>query len=98
MIRVVVVAVLVLALVWLAYEFARARRRRKAFLATRDSRGRPMLPPHQRVTDEQLHAKARTLRKAVDSGHISVDEAVGSLMRYSGNVLTEQQAHQLLDG
>lgn len=97
MIRVVVVVVLVSALMWLGYEFVRARRRRKAFLATRDSRGRPVLPPHQRITDEQLHAKARTLREAVDSGHISVDEAVGSLMRYSGNVLTVQQAHELID-
>lgn len=97
MIRVVVLVVLVSALVWLGYEFARARRRRKDSLAQRDSRGRPMLPPHQRVNEEQLRAKAHTLRKAVDSGHISVDEAAGSLMRYSGNVLTEQQARQFLD-
>lgn len=97
MIRVVVLVVLVSALVWLGYEFARARRRRKDSLATRDTRRRPTLPPHQRVTEEQLRAKADTLRKAVDSGHISVDEAAGSLLRYSGNVLTEQQARQLLD-
>lgn len=97
MIRLLVLTVLVLAVVfWLGYEFSRARRRR-AFLATRDSRGRPMLPPHQRVTDEELHAKARTLRKAVNSGYVSFDEAVGSLVRYSSNVLTTQQAQDLLD-
>lgn len=96
MIRVLVLVVLVLAVVWLGYELVRARRR-KASLATRETGGRPVLPPHQRVDEEQLQAKAGTLREAVDTGHISVDEAVGSLMRFSGNALTEQQAHQLLE-
>lgn len=96
MIRLLVVAVLVLVVVfWLGYEFSRARRRR-AFLSTRDSRGRPMMPPHQRVTDEQLLKKARTLERAVDAGHVSLDEAVGSLVRYSGNALLAQQARELL--
>lgn len=94
MIRLLVVTVLVLAVAaWLGYEITRARRRR----ASPPGGRRPTPPPSQRVTDEQLRQRARSLRDAVDTGHVSLDEAVGSLMRYSGNALTVQQARELLD-
>ena len=80
---------------WLGKEFSSARRR-KNFLATRDGRGRPMLPPHQRVTEAQLDARVRTLRAAVGRGDVPLDEAVGSLVRFAGGGLTSQMARELL--
>lgn len=80
---------------WLGKEFSYARRRR-AFLETRDSRGRPMLPPHERVTEEQLQVRVRDLRRAVARGDVSLEEATGSLLRFGGPALTPERAHDLL--
>lgn len=80
---------------WLGKEFSYARKR-KTFLSTRDSRGRPMLPPHERVTDEQLQERARVLRSAVARGDVSLDEATGSLIRFAGGSMTTERAQQLL--
>lgn len=81
---------------WLGKEFSHARRR-KAFLATRDSRGRPMLPPHQRITEAELAIRVRSLRAALKRGDVALDEAVGSLVRYAGGGMTPEAARQLLD-
>lgn len=86
---------LVLLVVWAVREFTYARRR-QAFLATRDIRGRPMLPPHQRVADEELAARAAKLRRAVARGHITEDEAIGSLIRLGGAAVSYERARQLL--
>lgn len=82
---------------WLGKEFSYARRR-SAFLATRDSRGRPMLPPHERVTEQQVAERVRTLRGAVARGDVSIDEAAGSLIRFAGGSMTPERARQLLSG
>ncbi len=80
---------------WLGKEFGYARRR-QAFMATRDSRGRPMLPPHQRVSDADLEARARQLRAAMQRGDITFDEAAGSLIRFAGGGMTLDGARRLL--
>ena len=80
---------------WIGKEFSYARRR-KVFLSTRDSRGRPMPPPHQRVSDEEIAERARVLRGAVARGDISLDEAAGSLIRYAGGAMTPKHANDLL--
>lgn len=80
---------------WVGKEFSYARRR-NAFLATRDSRGRPMLPPHERVTEAQLAERVRALRGAVARGDVSLDEATGSLIRFAGGSMTAERARQLL--
>ncbi|MGH3441782.1 MAG: hypothetical protein ACRDUY_07010 [Nitriliruptorales bacterium] len=89
--------ILVLLAVWAIREFSHARRR-QAFLATRDTRARPMPPPHQRVPDEELSARAAKLRRAVARGHITEDEAIGSLIRLGGSAVSYEQARQLLAG
>lgn len=96
MVRLIPIILVVAVVVWLTREFIHANRRRR-FLSTRDSRGRPMLPPHQRVSDEQLQRRAAELRKAVSSGAVTRDEAVGSLIRYAGGALTPEAARTLLD-
>ena len=80
---------------WLGKEFSYARRR-KNFLSTRDSRGRAMLPPHQRVSDADLDERVKALRAAVARGDVQLDEAVGSLIRYAGGGLTPTLAKELL--
>lgn len=92
-----VLLVLVLLAVWVVKELSWNRRRR-AFLATRDIRGRPMLPPHQRVEDDELRARAAQLRGAVARGHITEDEAVGSLIRLGGPAVSPERARRLLAG
>lgn len=81
---------------WLGKEFSYARRR-QAFLGTRDSRGRPMMPPHQRVTEAELAQRVRSLRAAVTQGDVALDEAVGSLIRYAGGGMTPDTARGLLE-
>jgi hypothetical protein len=90
----IIAAVLV---VWLVREIAHQRRRR-AFLATRDTRGRPLVPPHQRVADDELRQRAHDLRRAVERGLITRDEAVGSLVRLGGAAVSPERARRLLSG
>lgn len=94
--RVLLVVLLALVVLWILREVSHSRRR-GAFLATRDVRGRPMLPPHQRVPDTELEARARTLRKALARGHITADEAVGSLIRLGGAAVSADRARRMLD-
>lgn len=90
--------VVLLAIVfWLGKEVGYARRRR-AFLATRDGRGQPLLPPHQRVSDAELQRRARELRAAMLRGDITFDEAAGSLIRLAGGGMTVDGARRLLNG
>ncbi len=96
----VIGVLLVLAVVWWAATSivaeVRYRRTSRALALTRDVRGRPMMPPHQRVTDAELEAKARQLRRAVAANHVTLDEAVGSLVRYGGAAVSPDRARQLL--
>lgn len=93
--RLVVLLLLVLLVVWIVNGLSDGRRR-QAFLSTRDSRGRPMLPPHSRVSDDALHARANELRGAVERGYISRDDAIGSLIRFGGPALSREDAERLL--
>lgn len=85
MARMIALLLLVLVVYWIYREFAHARRR-KAFLLSRDARGQPMLPPHQRVSDEALQERVRVLRGAVARGELALDEAAGSLIRFAGGM------------
>jgi hypothetical protein len=76
-------------------EFSKARRR-PTFHATRDAPNRPLPPPHERVTPEQLHERVRVLREAVSRGDVSLDEAAGSLVRFAGGSMTPERAEELL--
>jgi hypothetical protein len=91
--------ILLLALVaigyWLYKEFTVARR--KAYLANRDARGYPVLPPHQRVSSADLEARLQTLREALGRGELTLDEAADSLVRYAGGMDTVR-AKELLTG
>ena len=92
MVRILAPLILVAVCVWIYREFAHARRQR-AFRLSRDARGRPMPPPHQRVTDAELFDRVRVLRGAVERGELPVDEAAGSLMRFAGGMdLTRARA------
>lgn len=57
---------------------------------------RPPPPPHQRVTDTELRQRADELRAALEAGHLTLDEAVGSLMRYGGAGVSAERAGRLL--
>lgn len=94
---VLVVLIMLAIAFWLGREFAHARRR-QVFLATRDGRGRPMLPPHQRVGEDQLQRRAADLRVAVTRGDITAEEAIGSLLRLAGPALSLERARQMIDG
>jgi hypothetical protein len=91
----IAIVLLLLVAFWLGRELAHARRR-QAFLATRDSRGRPMPPPHQRVSDAQLEASARQLGAAVARGDITEDEAADCLVRLGGAALSVERARALI--
>lgn len=92
-----ILLLLILLIVWIVREVSYARRR-QAFLATRDVRGHPMLPPHQRVVDDELRARAKELRRAVARGYITEEEAVGSLIRLGGAAVSHDRARRLLSG
>ena len=96
MARLVVLIILIAAAFWIYKEFQHARRR-KAFLDTRDSPGRRMLPPHQRVGDAALEERVQELRSAVARGDVTPDEATGSLIRYAGGGMTPQRARKLIE-
>ena len=93
--------VLMLALVYWAVTGVllevRYRRRSSAIRDTSDARGRPMRAPHQRVTDEALEARAQELRRALQQGLVSMDEAVGSLVRFGGAAISVERAQRLLE-
>ena len=95
MTRLLVVALLGAAAYWLYLEFRAARR--KKYLASRDSRGYPVLPPHQRVSAAELDKRVQTLREALARGELSLDEAADSLVRYAGGMDTVR-AKELLTG
>lgn len=94
--RLLILALLALVVFWLFRGLSQARRRR-APLATRDVRGRPMLPPHQRMTDSELEGRATSLRRALARGDITADEAVASLRRLGGAAISVERARHLLD-
>ena len=74
----------------------RYRRRSRSIRLTTDTRGRNLAPPHQRVTDRELVARADELARAVAAGDITLDEAIGSLCRYGGAAVTPDRARTLL--
>lgn len=90
-----VIALLVLAVMQLSGE-VRYRRKGRAMRMTRDVRGRPLAPPHQRVSDPDLVARAVELRRALDGDQITMDEAVGALIRYGGAAISPERARALL--
>lgn len=94
--RLLILVLLALVVLWLFRGLSQARRRR-ALLATRDVRGRPVLPPHQRMTDRELEGRATTLRRALARGDITADEAVASLRRLGGAAVSVERARHLLD-
>lgn len=93
------IAVLILVAVafWLGREFASVRRR-QAFLASRDGRGRPVPVPHRRVPEPAIAEHAAVLRDAVGRGDVTPDEATGSLIRFAGGGMSHAQASRLLEG
>lgn len=95
MVRLVIVLVLV-ALVVLIVRGVLETRRRQALRATRASRGRQMPPPHQRVSDDELEARAAQLRRAVERGDITPDEAIDSLIRLGGSAVSPERARQMI--
>ena len=95
MTRLLLAALLGAAAYWLYLEFRAARR--KAYLAKRDSRGYPVLPPHQRVSAADLDARVASLRAALGRGELTLDEAADSLVRYAGGMDTAR-AKELLTG
>ena len=96
MIRLLVLIVLVGAAYWIYKEFSAARR--KAWQASRDARGYPLLPPHQRVTSAELEERLRTLRAALERGELTLDEAADSLVRFAGGMDTVRAKELLTRG
>lgn len=95
--RLLILVLLALVVLWLFRGLFSQARRRRALLATRDVRGRPVLPPHQRMTDRELEGRATTLRRALARGDITADEAVASLRRLGGAAVSVERARHLLD-
>jgi hypothetical protein len=81
---------------WLYREYTKSRRQ-PPFHATKDAPNRPLPPPHERVTAEQLQERVRVLRDAVSRGDVSMEEAAGSLVRFAGGSMTPERAQQLLE-
>jgi hypothetical protein len=81
---------------WLYREYTKSRRQ-PPFHATKDAPNRPLPPPHERVTAEQLEERVRVLRDAVSRGDVSMEEAAGSLVRFAGGSMTPERAQQLLE-
>jgi hypothetical protein len=80
---------------WLYKEYSKSRRQ-PPFHATKDAPNRPVPPPHERVTQDQLQERVRVLRDAVSRGDVSLDEAAGSLVRFAGGSMTAERAEELL--
>ena len=96
MIRLLVLIVVVGGAYWIYKEFSAARR--KAWQATRDSRGYPLLPPHQRVNSAELEERLQTLRAALERGELTLDEAADSLVRFAGGMDTVRAKELLTRG
>lgn len=80
---------------WLGKEYSNARRRQNV-PAVRASRTPARGQTRPQVSEDSLKEHATQLRAAVRRGDISHEEAVGSLLRFSGSALSAEGAARLL--
>lgn len=63
-------------------------------------RARPRTKPRQpkpKIDEAALNAHVLKLREAVDGGFISIDEAIGSIVRHTDGALGKDAARKLLE-
>lgn len=97
MIRAIAIVAVLFVLAYLWAEVQKARTRRAERTVQSDSRGVAVAEPYQRVDDATLAATTARLKAALAADAVSLDDAVGSLMRTCG--LAEDDARRrLADG
>lgn len=80
---------------WLYRDYQQQRERRDSVVVVPPP-NKPLPPRHQRVTDAEVRERASTLRRAIDSGTVTLEEATESLSRTCG--ISKESARKRLSG